>query len=89
MKLQVKVLNSMADVRQFRDSKTGNTQNRNLLTIAGQIDGGELISAVIYLDAACTDLPKSGSSVTLDVYRYEAENALMGNVTARAFTVVK
>lgn len=88
MKINVKVVNSIVERRQYVDTKTGNTRDRYICTLGGTIGTGEMVSCVIYGDSedAFKTVPKSGN-VMVDCYKYESTNALMGSIWARSVAV--
>lgn len=90
MKVKCKVINAISETRKFRDNKTGNEQVRRQATLACQTAYGELLTVVVYLDATeDVQLPKFGEQVNVNLYRYEAQNALSGSGTARTWELCK
>ena len=74
MKVKVKVHKCVDEVRQFRDNKTGASQNRRILTIGAFADDGELLSIQFYLDGVASPfIPKVGQMVLCDVYREQSK----------------
>lgn len=89
MKIQLTIANRLIEERKYRDVKTGLERSRTICTIAGSLSGGEIVSCQIYGDSPVDfeSLPHSGQ-VVLDVYKYEATNALMGTMIARGYKLV-
>lgn len=81
---------SIVDTKSYVDIKTGNKRERVVATIGGFI-GSEMVSATIYgQDKSDFDgLPKVGGSIIIDCYKYESNNALMGNVYGRGWSSLK
>lgn len=85
MKILGKLTQSVVDVRQYTDLKTGTVRERVVGTAGVVADGGETLSVTVYgRQGEKLVLPQSGARVVIDCYKYESSNALFGTVFARS-----
>ena len=87
MKVKMTISNALVETKHYVDAKTGNARDRSVMTLAGMTESGEMLGCVVYGDKPddFANAPKSGASVTVDIYKYEASNGLMGQAWARSF----